>query len=716
MGLLCYVTGEQSDLERATVELDTLRAENLELTDQLAETQSGVVPNDGEASTEGNVANNDTAAAVTSKVAARDKTIKALKVDLKAARADVASLKKDGEQTESAMREKVQSLEQQLAQFLTKNEELESQIADNDAASREKEDDSKEHVHTLAKECSALKIKGQQQELAIARLDTQLQRAKEAHANTKKTLSSATAGASQNTMLELELADFKRTADSQSARIAELEEELEVAQNKAGEAKVELDDFQEQLSKQEQGKSKEDDHRQKLKALLRKARSELNENRSLLDAKIKSEEGLRAQLEAQTQKVESLKDKLTEVTVGLNAAESSLRESASENDLTLRSLKFDRETAQRDLEAAKAALAEKDGEFQSYKTRVHTVLKQKKTSEEPVEDTSAPVKKELAALQQKYEEQTADLEELRATCDEYETECDELSKKHAASVKEMSRIKQMGDAHAQQLQLSLESLEQEHAQTLSQLRMDHNMLVRSQKEQLETLQRETGDKIRIHNELVASLRAQVRELTERDVAASRASSSVPRSATSTASLSEDTRRATESFPGRTSGNITPRNSSAEPARAQSMIPDLAGLLSGVQPHAPRESVVSPHEAEISSLKSQIQHLSQLLAESEQGVEMHQEQSKVLKQEIRRHENNTERAEVSANLEYLKNVILKFIGAADERESLIPAIGMLLHFSKDELKDVTKKYKAVVAAQMQKASEDSGGGWLGGWSA
>jgi hypothetical protein len=57
---------------------------------------------------------------------------------------------------------------------------------------------------------------------------------------------------------------------------------------------------------------------------------------------------------------------------------------------------------------------------------------------------------------------------------------------------------------------------------------------------------------------------------------------------------------------------------------------------------------------------------------------------ILKEEIRRHERNAQRADYAANLEYVKNVILKFIEAREERDQLIPVLGTLLHFSKEEL--------------------------------
>ena len=65
---------------------------------------------------------------------------------------------------------------------------------------------------------------------------------------------------------------------------------------------------------------------------------------------------------------------------------------------------------------------------------------------------------------------------------------------------------------------------------------------------------------------------------------------------------------------------------------------------------------------------------------------HRHALQVLKEEIRRQERNQQRAE-AANLEYLKNVTLKFIESTSEQQSLIPVMGMLLHFSPEELRRV-----------------------------
>jgi hypothetical protein len=71
---------------------------------------------------------------------------------------------------------------------------------------------------------------------------------------------------------------------------------------------------------------------------------------------------------------------------------------------------------------------------------------------------------------------------------------------------------------------------------------------------------------------------------------------------------------------------------------------------------------------------------------------------LLKQEIRRAERNEKREQTAAQMEYLKNVVLKFIQCTgDEQEQLVPALATLLQFNADELQRVRRHLRAVSAA-------------------
>lgn len=91
------------------------------------------------------------------------------------------------------------------------------------------------------------------------------------------------------------------------------------------------------------------------------------------------------------------------------------------------------------------------------------------------------------------------------------------------------------------------------------------------------------------------------------------------------------------------------------------------------------------DGELQQLKSRLIETTELFNESELNNQRLNEQVTLLKDEIRRLERNMDRAESISNLEYLKNVILKFfvLKSSPERLQLIPVLVTMLKLSPDE---------------------------------
>jgi superfamily I DNA/RNA helicase len=83
-----------------------------------------------------------------------------------------------------------------------------------------------------------------------------------------------------------------------------------------------------------------------------------------------------------------------------------------------------------------------------------------------------------------------------------------------------------------------------------------------------------------------------------------------------------------------------------------------------------------------SYRTQIQHLTDLLAESEAVVLRLKEQESLLKEEIRKKDRDEKRSQRLANLEYLKNVVLRFLETG-EKDKLLPVLTQLLELSPEE---------------------------------
>ncbi|CAF4693066.1 unnamed protein product [Rotaria sp. Silwood1] len=91
------------------------------------------------------------------------------------------------------------------------------------------------------------------------------------------------------------------------------------------------------------------------------------------------------------------------------------------------------------------------------------------------------------------------------------------------------------------------------------------------------------------------------------------------------------------------------------------------------------------EEELNKAKYRLLNTTELLNESELNNVRLSEQVSLLKDEIRRIERNMDRAESISNLEYLKNIILKFfiLKTTHERLQIIPVLVTMLKLSPDE---------------------------------
>ena len=102
------------------------------------------------------------------------------------------------------------------------------------------------------------------------------------------------------------------------------------------------------------------------------------------------------------------------------------------------------------------------------------------------------------------------------------------------------------------------------------------------------------------------------------------------------------------------------------------------------------------------IKSRLLETTELLNESELNNQRLNEQVTLLKDEIRRIERNMDRAESISNLEYLKNIILKFLvfKSPPERLQLIPVLVTMLKLSPEE------QFQLVRAANLSTTSDEN----------
>ena len=112
--------------------------------------------------------------------------------------------------------------------------------------------------------------------------------------------------------------------------------------------------------------------------------------------------------------------------------------------------------------------------------------------------------------------------------------------------------------------------------------------------------------------------------------------------------------------------------------------------------------------ELNAIKMRLLDANELLNESELNNVRLTEQIALLKDEIRRIERNVDRAESLSNLEYLKNIILKFfvLKSTPERLQLIPVLVTMLKLSPDEQAQLVRVANLTAPVEDNPTSPDS----------
>ena len=109
----------------------------------------------------------------------------------------------------------------------------------------------------------------------------------------------------------------------------------------------------------------------------------------------------------------------------------------------------------------------------------------------------------------------------------------------------------------------------------------------------------------------------------------------------------------------------------------------------------------------------LDQLNELLKDSESNNSLLTEQNRLLKEEVRRLERSIERTEIAKNLEYFKNILIKFLSFENntsdgsERTQLVPVLKTILKLSKEEeikLKDFTKFVQDAKQFSQQQSNE------------
>ncbi|KAJ8951834.1 hypothetical protein NQ318_019809 [Aromia moschata] len=512
-------------------------------------------------------------------------------------------------------------------------------------------------VQTLRKELEANNVLKKESENKIGKLTAELEEKEkvlkteiENHKQTKNLLDLSNNECKKNSVLSLEMQDYERSVKETSKKLEKQQEQISNLRGQVESHKTTISALREQNALLEQR--------------TREVEAELGSNLAEIATYKKKLGQLEEELQQKEDKVQSV-NRLLEISRSENEELSTeLSKVIAEHQKTNGVLKGERDHLrsqamglQQSLREAQDALRLKEDElcavqreYEGYKVRAQSVLRQSQTRD--------------VGLEEKLSEDVANFKaensELRAELTKNLAKLKELEEAHEKSLRE----KEEGNRKVQEAEAEIEELKSQYAQ----LSNKHQRALAEHAETVRSLKLRHADTLsQCYRQQLAEQEArhgrEVHELRDRIERAAPSPSDTP-PAPPTAAREEGE-----------------GSESVDSAPAPSVLPvPLERLLAADADHE-----AARLRKRLDERDAKLAHLTALLADTEQDLAKHVQMNDLLKEEIRRHQRSVERERHAENLEYLKNVVFKFVtlSSGDERTRLVPVLNTILKLSPEE---------------------------------
>eukprot|EP00117_Sycon_ciliatum_P019653 scpid8038/ scgid1387/ GRIP and coiled-coil domain-containing protein 2; 185 kDa Golgi coiled-coil protein len=532
--------------------------------------------------------------------------------------------------------------------------------------------------------------------------------------------------ASKSNLMNLELDDYERTITSLESRIKELEGKVAEADTLYEKQVTISESFKKDVAAVEGQKVQAEKDKSKIKQLALKTKKELADAQQQISTLEEEHRALRDQLENASQSTESGKVEVSQMATELVTLREQLQVQLEAHRRTEQLLQQRLSSAQAELSSSKNQLATVQADYETYKVRVHSVLKQQKQKPQAPEDSSL---KELcdqrADSVQQLNRQLADMTEALSTSskerEEVEDELQQLNDRYSMLRAEAQQQERDFRDRLEKLQTQHASSELERVETMRQLNSQSEALTAAFKEETARLRDQHASEAKFMSErnqslqdqlasvigqlgsaeeTVAQLRSKIAsEQAQATIGAASGKSQQHRAVVKPLSLQLSGSAASEEV---ASASSPPAATVASPVVAPSVAASFEKLLNSPLALADDQASTAGSDASshgAASLKRQVQHVTDLLNESEANSQLLTQQVAILKEEIRRLERNEARREEVANFEYLKNVVIKFLSSDGKgQKDLIPVLDTLLKLSPQEKLFIEKASSGRAVAQ------------------
>ncbi|XP_036396039.1 GRIP and coiled-coil domain-containing protein 2 isoform X1 [Megalops cyprinoides] len=553
----------------------------------------------------------------------------------------------------------------------------------------------------------------------VEELQAQLRKQKQQLQQTAQELEQLRKDAQQSTLMDMEMADYERLVKELNQKLVDKESRIEELGAEIQTQKKKEEALQEEIVSLKSLVSQGEEKASKMKQLLVKTKKDLADAKKQEAAQMVLQASLKGELEAHQQQVEDYKIQCCDLTAERHRLQEQLRAVTEQQQRAATSFQHRLTALQEERNTAKAELASTTSEFESYKVRVHNVLKQKKNKSAAQNDSDVS-KQEREHMEGLVEQLRGRLQDTQQSLQTSCAELQQLQAEHDTLLERHNKILQetvVKEAELRERLITLQSenmaLKSEHAQTVSQLTAQADALRGSFREQVRHLQDEHRNTVETLQQQMSRLEAQLFQMQRETSVTSAAPAQQVRKTPQERKPTELPLFDLQSM-AREEGEGMETTETESVSSAGTPLPSLEQLLTSPDPkQEPFVWQVEPTKEELiqklSTATRSMEHMNGLLHETEATNAILMEQITLLKSEMRRLERNQEREKSVANLEYLKNVLLQFIflKSGSERQALLPVIHTMLQLSPEE--------KSKLAAIAQGDEEVAAGSRASGWT-
>ncbi|NXD23238.1 GCC2 protein, partial [Spelaeornis formosus] len=217
-------------------------------------------------------------------------------------------------------------------------------------------------------------------------LQMQLQKEKKHLQKTMQELELARKDAQKSTLMDMEIADYERLVKELNQKITDKDSRIEDLEQETGIQKQKQETLQEEIKSLQATMQQDEERNAKIKQLLVKTKKELADSKQAENDHLMLQASLKGELEASQQQVEAYKARnftflliqVAVLTSEKHKVQEQLRTSSEQHQRTMSACQQKIATLQEECRTAQAEQASVTSEFESYKVRVHNVLKQQK--------------------------------------------------------------------------------------------------------------------------------------------------------------------------------------------------------------------------------------------------------------------------------------------------------------------------------------------------